>query len=132
MNKWRSGFEASVFDRLPRGTKYEPEKFRFPVSHPLYRCRGCGSKDVQRTTSYIPDFRLPNGTWIEAKGILTSGNRRNLVAFKAHFPDIQLRIVFEADNLLAKKAKSRYSDWAEKAGFEYCIGFRNIPKEWFQ
>lgn len=128
--KYRSRFEEYVADVLPTRTKYEAKTFRFPVKCPTYRCNGCGSKDVVRTTSYKPDFLLPNGTFIEAKGIFTAGNRRNLLAWKAHFPEETLRIVFQADNTFSKKSTTRYSDWAKAAGFEYCVGFRNIPKEW--
>ncbi len=130
--KFRSRFEKRVFDKLPRGTLHEPEKFKFSIQEPGYRCRGCGSKDTERTTSYTPDFLLPNGTWIESKGRLTSANRRRLVAFKAAFPDVKLRIVFMADNLLYKGAKSRYGEWAKKAGFEFCVGISNIDQRWFK
>lgn len=128
--KFRSRFEERVFRALPKGTEHEPHKFRFAIADPGYRCRGCGSKEVERTTSYVPDFRLPNKTWIEAKGRLTAPNRRRLVAFKAAFPDVTLRIVFMADNLLYRGAASRYSDWAKKAGFEYCVGISNIDPRW--
>ena len=130
--KYRSKFEGRVAAALPAGTKYEPQKFVYPIADPGYRCSVCGSKDVRRTTSYTPDFRLPNGTWIEAKGRLTGPNRRRLVAFKAAFPDVKLRIVFMANNALYKGSKTRYQDWATKAGFEYCGGIPNIPKEWFK
>lgn len=132
MTQWRSQFEGRVAAALPAGTEYECKKFSFPIADPGYRCRACASKDVIRTTTYVPDFRLPNGTWIEAKGKLTGANRRRLVAWKAYFPEEKLRIVFMADNKLSKGAKSRYSQWAEKAGFEYCVGFSKIPKEWFK
>lgn len=130
MTEYRSKFEARVAAVLPAGTEYEPKTFKYPVADPGYRCRACASKDVVRTTSYTPDFLLPNGTWIEAKGKLTGANRRRLVAWKANFPNETLRIVFMADNKLSKTSKTRYSDWAKKAGFEYCTGIKNIPEEW--
>lgn len=131
MTEYRSKFEARVAAVLPKGTEYEPKTFQYPVADPGYRCRACASKDVIRTTSYKPDFKLPNGTWIEAKGKLTGANRRRLVAWKAYFPDETLRIVFMCDNKLSKGAKSRYSEWATKAGFEWCVGPNKIPREWF-
>ncbi len=130
--KFRSRFEARVFARLPEGTEYEPKQYRFPILDPGYRCRGCGSKEVERTTSYTPDFLLPNGTYIEAKGRLTSANRRRLAAFKAAYPEVKVRIVFMANNWLYKGAKSKYGEWAAKAGYEFCIGVVNIPKEWLK
>ena len=130
--KFRSRFEERVGAKMPAGTLYEPKKFSYPIQEPGYRCRGCGSKDTERTTSYTPDFLLPNGTFIEAKGRLTSANRRRLVAFKAAFPDVKVHIVFMADNWLYKGAKSRYSTWAEKVGFEYCTGISNIKGDWLK
>lgn len=130
--KWRSKFESKVAAVLPAGTEYEPKTFKYPLADPGYRCNACASKDVVRTTSYTPDFRLPNGTFIESKGKLTGANRRRLVAWKAYFPEETLRIVFMADNKLSKGAKSRYSEWATKAGFEYCVGFKNIPQSWYK
>lgn len=132
MTQWRSKFEGKVGAVLPAGTQYEPKQFKFPISDPGYRCRMCASREVERTTSYTPDFLLPNGTWIESKGRLTGSNRRRLVAWKAHFPNETLRLVLMADNWLSKGAKSRYSDWCKKAGFEYCVGYSKIPKEWFK
>ncbi len=132
MTPFRSKFEGRVAAVLPPGTEYEPRTFKFPIADPGYRCRMCASKDVVRTTSYTPDFRLPNGTWLEVKGKLTGANRRRLVAWKANFPEETLRIVFMADNKLSKGAKSRYSEWAEKAGFDYCVGVKNIPEVWFK
>ena len=129
---YRSKFEGKVAAVLPPGTEYECKKFSYPIADPGYRCRMCSSKDVIRTTTYVPDFRLPNKTWIEAKGKLTGANRRRLVAWKAYFPEEKLRIVFMCDNKLSKGAKSRYSEWATKAGFEYCVGFSKIPGAWLK
>ncbi len=132
VTEYRSRFEGRVAAVLPPGTLYEPKTFKYPVADPGYRCRMCASKDVVRTTSYTPDFRLPNGTWIESKGKMTGANRRRLVAWKAAFPEETLRLVLMADNKLSKTSKTRYSDWCKKAGFEYCVGINNIPKEWFK
>lgn len=128
--EFRSRLEARVWSALPRGTQYEPDRFRFPVADPGRRCRGCGSKEIERTTSYTPDFKLPNGTYIESKGIFTGGNRRNLLAFRAAHPDVKVRLLFQADNTFNKKSTTRYSDWAKKAGFEFCIGINNIDPRW--
>ena len=126
MTEYRSKFEGRVAAVLPAGTKYEPETFKYPVADPGYRCRACASKDVVRTTSYRPDFKLPNGTWIEAKGKLTGANRRRLVAFKAFYPDIDIRLVFMANNKLSKTSKTRYLDWAAKVGIPAAV-FPKLP-----
>ena len=124
--KWRSKFESKVAAVLPPGTEYEPKTFKYPLADPGYRCRACASKDVVRTTSYTPDFRLPNGTFLESKGRLSGSNRRRLVAFKAFYPEIDLRMVFMANNTLSKTSKTRYMDWAAKVGIPATV-FPKLP-----
>lgn len=50
-------------------------------------------------------------------------------AVKKDNPELDIRIVFMRDGPLRKGGKMRASDWAEKAGFVYCVG--PIPKDWF-
>ncbi len=127
----RSRYEARIGNMLPAGTKYEPKKFWFHVAEPRYRCRGCGSKEIERKTSYTPDYLLPNGHWIEVKGRFTGGNRRNMLAWKAAYPEETLYIMFMVNQPLSKGAKSKYGEWADKAGFKWSTG-TNIPKEWLR
>lgn len=110
---------------------YEPTKIGYP--HPVYRgsCSKCGQGQsvVYRPSTYIPDFGLKNGTYVETKGKFTPANRTRMLALKAARPDLTVRILFQRDNWLTKSHKHKYSDWCRDHGFEYAIGER-IPKWW--
>jgi predicted nuclease of restriction endonuclease-like RecB superfamily len=83
---------------------------------------------------YIPDFVLEfkdgRKIYIEAKGWLRPDDRDKLIAVKRDHPELDIRIIFQADNKLNKRARMRYSDWAAKHGFPFAVG--EIPKEWFE
>ena len=81
---------------------------------------------------YIPDFTVThNGRtiFVEVKGYLRPEDRGKMISVKKCNPNHDIRLVFMADNKLNKKSNSRYSDWATRHGFPYCIG--KIPREWF-
>lgn len=113
----RSGFETQIrnlFKRNKVDFEYEPYK----VAYTLIK-------------NYIPDFVLPNGILIEAKGWLRPTDRTKLIAVKKSNPNLDLRIWFQADNYLTKKKHSKYSDWAKKNGFPFHVG-TTLPKEWVE
>lgn len=79
--------------------------------------------------NYIPDFVLPNGIVIEAKGYFPPEDRVKMRAVKESNPDLDIRIVFlRAKSKLDKNAKMTYGEWADKYGFPYAD--RHIPLEW--
>lgn len=79
---------------------------------------------------YFPDFRLPNGILVEAKGFFDSTDRTKMLRVKMANPEADIRFVFMANNKLNPKSKSRYSDWCEKHGFQWFVG-RSIPEGWW-
>lgn len=79
---------------------------------------------------YFPDFRLPNGILVEAKGFFDSTDRTKMLRVHKANPEADIRFVFMANNKLNPKSKSRYSDWCIKNGFKYFVG-RSIPEEWW-
>jgi hypothetical protein len=80
---------------------------------------------------YIPDFRLPNGIIIEAKGKLDQSTRSKMLAVKRTYPDLDIRFVFmRAGNTLDKNSKMTYGQWATKNGFIWAD--QRIPEEWFE
>lgn len=131
--KFRSKFEERIWRNARADglvAVYEPTKFGY--AHPVHRgtCTACGATNTAtRPSTYIPDFGLKNGTYVEAKGKFTPANRTRMLAFRDARPDLTVRILFMRDNWLTKKHASKYSDWAQAAGFEYAIGDR-IPREW--
>jgi len=88
--------------------------------------------DYTTTHYYTPDWTvvLPSGKrfFIESKGYLGPDDRRILKAVKAQNPDIDLRLLFQRNNKLSKTSPNKYSDWAERLGFPWCVGA--IPTKW--
>lgn len=121
---WKNACAAGIV------IEYEPAKFGYAHPVRLGTCTKCGAKNtVTRPSTYIPDFGLKNGSYVEAKGKFTPANRTRMLAFRAARPDLKIRILFQRNNWLTKKHASKYSDWCETNGFDYAIGER-IPEGW--
>lgn len=116
----RSGLEVSVMKKLKK------QKFKGTI--------GVESHDLPYTVvkNYLPDFVLvfPNGRimYIEVKGWFPSTDRSKMRAVKRCNPDLDIRLVFGANNKLHKNTDTRYGDWCDKHGFPWAVGA--IPKEW--
>ena len=115
--KFRSGLEERLAKSL--------DKQNIPY---LYECQ---KFDYVTASKYTPDFFLPNGVVLEAKGFFAPQDRRKIKAIKEQHPDLDLRLVFQRNNLLSKKSKSTYGDWADKLGIPWCI-YPNIPTDWLE
>lgn len=113
---YRSGLEVKIADLLSSlGVTYEYESTKIPY---VLQC------------NYTPDFLLPNGIYLEAKGQLTEEDRRKMKAVKAANPDLDIRFVFQSPyNKIYKGSKTTYAKWCEKHGFPYC-SYQNIPIHW--
>ncbi len=81
--------------------------------------------------AYIPDFRLPNGIIVEAKGFFDATDRTKMIRVRQANPSADIRFVFMKDNKLYSGSESRYSDWCKRYGFKYHIGTQ-VPPEWRQ
>lgn len=129
----RSGLERNIKDQLDEaGIKwaYEPEKIEYRKRVIKGVCPGCNSVTVYQRHNYTPDFVLANGIRIEVKGRLTSADRSKLIAVKSQHPDLDLRMVFGANNKLQKNKEERYSNWAAKNNIKFCI--KTIPESWLK
>ena len=117
-SKYRSKLEAQIASHLTRGgVQFGYESMSFPY---VKECR------------YTPDFFLPTGIIIEAKGWFRSEDRSKLLAVKAQNPGLDIRLVFQnAKNRLNKNSKTSYADWATKHGFKFADGGR-IPADWIK
>lgn len=124
VDKMKSTLEPKVYKNIKAlvshqkaKVEYEPEEIEYTLSK-----------------VYVPDFVITfkdgRKIYIEAKGYLRPENRAQLLSVKSQYPDMDLRLVFERDNKLSKTSRTRYSDWAGKHGFMYCVG--TIPEEWFE
>lgn len=112
---FRSDFERQVAEWLDGWEtywEYEPYSIEYVV----------------KPKKYTPDFVLPNGVIIEAKGRFTGADRVKHLLLKKQHPELDIRLVFQYDNKLSKNSKVRYSDWCEANGFQYAI--REVPKSW--
>lgn len=78
---------------------------------------------------YTPDFRLPNGIFIETKGRFVLEDRKKHVLIKQQHPELDIRFVFQnSKNKIRKGSPTTYADWCKKHGFLYAD--KTIPQEW--
>ena len=119
--KYKSGFEVKVAKSLhQQKVAFEYEAQKFPFVQPA------------KKRAYTPDFILPEvGISVECKGKLTKAERDKLLWVKEQWPELNLILLFmRARNFIRKGSKTRYSDWAEKNGFEwYSWDTGGIPPE---
>lgn len=115
---FRSKFEAQIYNTAKASRKvltFEPKNaiLNYTIS---YR--------------YQPDFILPNGILIEAKGHLDVFDRRKMIAVKTCHPELDIRFVFQNSRSRLSRHGKTYGEWAEKAGFPWAEG--SIPLEWWK
>ncbi len=112
---YRSGLEEEIAKQLEASRiEYEYEKER---------------STYHRTCYYLPDFKLPNGIFIEAKGRFTKEDRGMLLKVKKQHPDLDIRLVFSRSKArISKESSTTYAQWCERWGFPYAD--KQIPEEW--
>lgn len=104
---YRSKFEKDLADGPLRGVAYEAVRVPY----------------VLPAAIYTPDFILPNGIVIEAKGVFRSSDRTKSLLVKAQHPGIDLRFIFQTPyKALSPGSLTSYAQWAEKHGFGWCSG----------
>lgn len=82
-----------------------------------------------RKSKYHPDFRLPNGIYIETKGRFKTEDRQKHLLIKAQHPEYDIRFVFSNSRArISKTSKTTYADWCLKYGFKFAD--KLIPQEW--
>jgi hypothetical protein len=114
---FRSDFEKRIAECLDElGTYWEYEPFAIAYE--------------AKPKKYTPDFILPNGVIIEAKGRFTSSDRAKHLLLKTQRPELDIRFVFQYDNKLTRSSNTRYSDWCKSNGFLFAL--REVPKEWLE
>jgi hypothetical protein len=118
MRKYRSRLE----EKLARWFELNGYQFEYETLHLNYTV----------SAVYTPDFILPNGVILEAKGYFKPEDRRKMLAVKKQHPELDIRLVFQAPhNTLTKTSKTTYAKWAEKHGFLWAPSY-DIPLEWFE
>ena len=98
---------------------YEPDKLPFV--------------QPEKQRLYIPDFKLKDKVYIEAKGRLTVEDRQKMLWVKEQYPDCTFYLLFgNARNTINKRSKTTYSDWADKNGFVWADIRNGIPQSWLK
>lgn len=111
---FRSKFEESIADDLDNQKvdyEYESEKLQYIVER-----------------NYLPDFKLPSGVFIEAKGWFKSADQRKHKIIKKQHPNIDIRFVFQNPNVRVQGSRMTCAEWCERYGFKFAS--KLIPKEW--
>ena len=112
--RYRSRFEAEVAASMRhRGISFGYETMRL---------------DYAIHAIYTPDFVLPNGVIVEAKGAFSQADRRKMLAVQGHHPDLDIRLLFQrADNRITG-GRLTYRQWADRHGFPWAEGV--VPSAW--
>lgn len=130
---YRSAYEARFAQWLEsQKIKYEYEKHEVTYLQKVPRCvcQDCQSTDVKKVRTYLPDFYLPDyNMYIETKGRFTSEDRSKMKAVCESNKDLDIRMLFMADNWISTKKKSKYTDWCTSKGILSAVGVK-LPKEW--
>jgi hypothetical protein len=80
---------------------------------------------------YTPDFKLPNGIYIETKGRFETADRKKHLLIKEQWPNLDIRFVFtRSKSTISKTSKTTYADWCLKYGFQYADKW--IPEAWLK
>lgn len=116
---FKSGLEETISSQIKeRGidVKYESEKIPYIIP--------------ASTHTYNPDFKLPNGIFVETKGRFVAADRKKHLLVKSQNPELDIRFVFSnSKNKITKSSKTSYGDWCDKNGFKYSD--KIIPEDWF-
>lgn len=117
---FRSGFEKRIWENAKKARKpieYEPQSPRIHYIIPYW---------------YLPDFVLPNGIIVEAKGYLRPRDRTKMRKVRENNPDLDIRFLFQNANMKLTKSRNSemYWQWAERLGFQWAEG-DHIPLTWW-
>ena len=116
--KFRSKYEERIYSNAGKaGHSVEFETIRLP-----YTTQG----------RYTPDFILPNGIIVEAKGYFDSRARSKMLAVKRCNPELDIRFLFmDSRKKLRKGSDTTYADWCKRHEFLFADG-DSIPAKWFK
>jgi len=115
---FRSGLEMQIDESLKsKGIDGEYEKHIITYTKPATNHK------------YHPDFRLPNGIFVETKGRFLTDDRRKHVLIKQQHPELDIRFLFQnSKTRISKASKTTYADWCMKYGFKFAD--KEIPADW--
>lgn len=115
---YRSGLELRIAEDLDaRGYWFAYEPGKIPFRQPA------------KERKYTPDFILPNGIVVEAKGRFLTADRQKFVMIARTHPLLDIRFAFSnPKQRISKQSQTTYAAWAEFKGFPWCGPV--IPDAW--
>jgi hypothetical protein len=77
---------------------------------------------------YCPDFRLPNGIYIETKGRFETADRKKHLLIKEQHPELDIRFVFtRSKSTISKTSKTTYACGVRRTdSFTLINGFQRL------
>ncbi len=117
---YRSGLEEKNMKLLEsKGVKAEYEMWRVPYVVPA------------SNHHYTPDILLPNGIFVETKGLWESDDRKKHLLIREQYPDLDIRMVFSSSRTkIYKGSPTSYAEFCEKHGILFAD--RLIPVSWLK
>jgi hypothetical protein len=117
---FRSGLEMDISESLKnQGIDGEYEQHIITYTKPATNHK------------YHPDFRLPNGIYVETKGRFLTDDRKKHLLIKEQHPELDIRFLFQnSKTKISKASKTTYADWCDKHGFKFAD--KIIPEEWLR
>lgn len=117
---FRSGLEENLNQSLSElGIDGEYEKHKIKYIKPA------------TNHTYTPDFKLPNGIFIETKGRFVLADQKKHLLIRQQYPELDIRFIFQnSNNKLRKGSKTTYADWCRKHGFLFAD--KIIPQDWLK
>lgn len=80
---------------------------------------------------YTPDILLPNGIFVELKGLWEADDRKKHMLLREQYPDIEIRFVFSSSRTkIYKGSPTSYGEFCEKRGILFAD--KLIPVEWIK
>lgn len=115
---FRSGLEMQIDESLKsKGIDGEYEQNIIQYTKP------------ETNHKYHPDFRLPNGIYVETKGRFLADDRKKHLLIKQQHPELDIRFLFQnSKTKISKASKTTYADWCIKHGFKFAD--KTIPEDW--
>ncbi|CAJ70662.1 endonuclease [Yersinia phage Berlin] len=117
---YRSGLEEKNMKLLEsKGVKAEYEMWRVPYVVPA------------SNHHYTPDILLPNGIFVETKGLWESDDRKKHLLIREQYPDLDIRLVFSSSRTkIYKGSPTSYAEFCEKHGILFAD--KLIPVAWLK
>lgn len=119
-NGFRSGLEDKVSKQLEaKNIKFAYEEWKVPYIVPA------------SNHHYTPDFLLPNGIFVETKGLWESDDRKKHLLIREQYPELDIRLVFSSSRTkIYKGSPTSYAEFCEKHNIKFAD--KLIPVSWLK